>query len=61
MFCKSPTQWGQRDCRLIDGCTSAWLVSFTTPYFINSKELNWGAKVSLSRHVLPFQTHMPFS
>ncbi|KAF2829698.1 MFS transporter [Ophiobolus disseminans] len=23
----------------------AWLISFTTPYFINSKELNWGAKV----------------
>jgi hypothetical protein len=24
---------------------SAWLTSFTTPYFINSKELNWGAQV----------------
>ncbi|KAF2689657.1 MFS transporter [Lentithecium fluviatile CBS 122367] len=24
----------------------AWLTSFTTPYFINSKELNWGAKVA---------------
>ncbi|KAK7186454.1 hypothetical protein DPSP01_002115 [Paraphaeosphaeria sporulosa] len=24
----------------------AWLTSFTTPYFINSRELNWGAKVA---------------
>ncbi|OAL51157.1 MFS transporter [Pyrenochaeta sp. DS3sAY3a] len=24
----------------------AWLTSFTTPYFLNSKELNWGAKVA---------------
>ncbi|KAF2639753.1 MFS transporter [Massarina eburnea CBS 473.64] len=24
----------------------AWLTSFTTPYFINPKELNWGAKVA---------------
>ncbi|KAF2470708.1 MFS transporter [Lindgomyces ingoldianus] len=40
----------------------AWLTSFTTPYFINSSELNWGAKASFLTHhaINPSATYFYF-